>query len=174
MMANMIVISDAETVIGYGNAFASMVEKANSTFGDLIWTEYLLCFLAFIVHFYLFTPIVNLAGLWNPTQLGFLLCFCIGNLLSGICFQFRMSSLSGLGQSITDKMCDVRQSLREFTILKLKRLNPNDLSELTELRERFGDIKHLRPANFFKLNRSSLLMFRMVIVILIILLFGLK
>jgi hypothetical protein len=174
MLANMIVVSDAETVVGYGNAFASMVEKANSTFGDLIWIEYLICFVASIVHLYLFTPITSLALLWEPGQIAFLVCFCSGNFVSALCFQLRMSSLSRLGQSITDKMCLARQSLREFTILKLKKLSPNDLSEITELRERFGDSKYFKPGNYFKLNRSSLLMFRIIIVNFVILLFCLK
>lgn len=174
MLANMIVVSDPETVVGYGNAFASMVEKANCTFGELIWIEYLICFIASIVHFYLFTPITYLATLWDPGQIAYLVCFCCGNFLSAVCFQLRMSSLSRLGQSISDKMWTARQSLREFTILKMKKLTPNDLSELTELRERFGDSKHIKPGNYFKLNRSSLLMFRIIIAVFIILLFCMK
>jgi hypothetical protein len=33
LMPNLIVVSDAETMISYGNAYSSMVEKSVETFG---------------------------------------------------------------------------------------------------------------------------------------------
>jgi hypothetical protein len=62
------VISDAETMISYGNAFASMVEKSNETFGQIILFESVFCFVMSVIHFYLFTPIVSLYKLWQPEQ----------------------------------------------------------------------------------------------------------
>ena len=71
LVPNLIVISDAETMIGYGNAFASMVEKSNQTFGSLLCLEAVFCFVMSVIHFYLFTPIVTVTRLWDSEQVNF-------------------------------------------------------------------------------------------------------
>ena len=68
LVPSLIVISDAATMIGYGNAFASIVEKANQTFGSLLCFEAIFCFVMSVVHFYLFTPIVTVTRLWESEQ----------------------------------------------------------------------------------------------------------
>ncbi len=61
-------VSDAETMINYGNAFASLVEKTNDAFGGAVAFDAVVCFVASVVHFYLFTPIVAISRLWQPKQ----------------------------------------------------------------------------------------------------------
>lgn len=64
----MLVVSDAKTMINYGNAYTSMVEKAEDAFGAIVAFEAIFCFVVSVVHFYLFTPIVAVSRLGQSEQ----------------------------------------------------------------------------------------------------------
>ncbi len=69
-------------------------------------------------------------------------------------------------------MSEAKQNLRELTILKFKKLTAMEMFELTALRERMEETAHVKPLGYFKLDRTTLIASRALIVAYIILLMG--
>ena len=71
-------------------------------------------------------------------------------------------------------MLEAKQNLRELTILKFRKLTPNEILELESLRERMTESGFVEPAGYFRLNRGTLLASRIVLVAFILLLMSCK
>ena len=71
-------------------------------------------------------------------------------------------------------MSEAKQNLRELTILKFKKLTAMEMFELTALRERMEETAFVKPLGYFKLNRTTLIASRALIVAYIILLMAAK
>ena len=71
---------------------------------------------------------------------------------------------------ITENMMESKQNLRELTILKFKKLTQMEIFELEALRERMSETVFVSPAGYFKLNRNSLIVSRVLLVAYVLLL----
>ena len=71
---------------------------------------------------------------------------------------------------ITENMMESKQNLRELTILKFKKLTQMEIFELEALRERMSETAFVSPAGYFKLNRNSLIVSRVLLVAYVLLL----
>ena len=71
---------------------------------------------------------------------------------------------------VTANLLEAKQSLRELTILKFKKLTPLQVFELEALRERLSETNSLEPSGYFKLNRKTLLASRALLVTFVLLL----
>jgi hypothetical protein len=71
-------------------------------------------------------------------------------------------------------MMESKQNLRELTILKYKKLTAMEIFELEALRERMSETSFVTAAGYFKLNRTTLIVSRVLIVAYVLLLMACK
>lgn len=165
MINSLVTVHDMDTMNELGNDLIDIAEHLDEAFGPLLSVDIFTCFILVLSNFYVTITSFMSAGMIPEANLEFLLAFGFYFFVMGFLFLVRLNILATKCWKLEKELERTWTALREISILKFARLTPQQIYELSALRDRIHHIMFdgaIAPNGYFRLSKGLLTNFFLV------------
>ncbi len=153
---NLVVISDVDTMLEYGNDLADILEQLRVAFNNLLCNDVIIVVIVGVCNLYVALSTLLILMMTTPKALVFNVCIMLAYVIFGSVYIYKLLSLVSSASSLEVEVENMWEFTGEAAVHKFRNMMPQHVFELNALRER---IKHMMknlitPKGFFHLSKG--------------------
>ncbi len=149
-------IDDINQMLEYGNDLADILQMLQVTFTSLLATDTLVVVLLAICNFYIVISQIMILVMTTPLNATVNITIAIGYGMIGSLYMYKLLSLVYCATSLEEEVEELWTTLREVSILKFRQMIPEQIYDLTALREKLKNMMEalFKPKGLFHLGKG--------------------